>query len=87
MDIPPELRQIIGKTVRGRRILKGMSIETLSEESSLDDKHIGRIERGEANITIETLYKLSLGLGLKSLLELLIEADQEVYQKHKKEIE
>lgn len=73
------LSHYIGKTVRSRRRSKGITIEKLAEESELNDKYLGEIERGEVNISIETLFKIANGLSLKDPSDLLVEATREVY--------
>ncbi|EGR2125747.1 helix-turn-helix domain-containing protein [Vibrio alginolyticus] len=52
----------------GKRILKVRKSKKLSQDrlailAKIDRSYIGRIERGEVNITLEILYKLSETLG------------------------
>jgi len=53
-----------GKRLRSLRVSKKMSQEKLAEMSELHATYIGQIERGEKNPTVETVYKLSNGLGI-----------------------
>lgn len=46
----------------------------MAEMSGLHTNYIGQIERGEKNLTIETLYKVTTGLGI-SLEELFQSID------------
>ena len=53
------LAQILGKNIREIRKAKGFSQESLALQAKIDRSYMGRIERGEANITVDLLYKLS----------------------------
>ncbi|MEK4513101.1 helix-turn-helix domain-containing protein [Paenibacillus sp. FSL K6-2524] len=52
----------IGERLRHMRKSRGLSQEQLAERSSLHTNYIGQIERGEKNLTIETLHKITRGL-------------------------
>ncbi|EKF9436122.1 helix-turn-helix domain-containing protein [Vibrio cholerae] len=52
----------------GKRILKVRKAKSLSQDklailAKVDRSYIGRIERGEVNITLEKLYKIAEALG------------------------
>ena len=49
---------ILGKRIRARRSELGMSQEGLAHEAGLDRSYVGRIERGEHNLTFVALVKL-----------------------------
>jgi transcriptional regulator with XRE-family HTH domain len=49
---------ILGQRIRARRRVLGMSQEGLAHEAGLDRSYVGRIERGEHNLTIIALIKL-----------------------------
>ncbi|MGI8385716.1 helix-turn-helix domain-containing protein [Robertmurraya sp. P23] len=55
---------LIGKRVRTIRKLKGLTQEQLAEKTGLQETYIGGIERGERNISLETLEKISIGLEI-----------------------
>lgn len=61
----------IGATVRAIRQERGMSQEALADEAGLDRSHMGRIERGERNVTLLNLVKVAEALRypLSSLFE------------------
>ena len=42
---------------------KGLSQDQLAELSGLHTNYVGQVERGEKNLTIETLQKIVEGLG------------------------
>lgn len=58
------LSELISTKLRYYRKKQRLTLEQLSEKSGLDDTYIGRIERNEINITIQTLEKLLDGLNL-----------------------
>lgn len=59
----------VGERIRRLRKEKGLSQERLAERSGLHTNYIGQVERGEKNLTLETLEKIVLGLDI-SLEEL-----------------
>ena len=65
-----ELTVSFGLRVREQRKLKKISQEKLAFLSNIDRSYMGRIERGEVNITIEKIYELakSLDVSVKDLL-------------------
>lgn len=65
-----QLAVLLGKNIRHARKKKGYSQEALALNAKLDRSYVGRIERGEANITVELLYKLAavIKCDAKSLL-------------------
>ena len=62
---------LLGKKIRSVRKEIGLSQEALAYESGLDRAYVGKIERGEKNITIAKLLQISDALDL--LLHELIE--------------
>lgn len=64
-----ELVQRLGERIRKLRKQRGLSQEQLGELAGLHTNYIGQIERGEKNLTIETLDKVVSGLEV-SLEEL-----------------
>lgn len=49
---------ILGQRIRARRRELGMSQEGLAHEAGLDRSYVGRIERGEHNLTFIALIRL-----------------------------
>ena len=60
----PHVRQFLGQRVRELRKERGLSQERLGQQSSLSGKFIGEVERGEKSISIDSLYKVSVTLGV-----------------------
>ncbi|MCO8113938.1 helix-turn-helix domain-containing protein [Acinetobacter lwoffii] len=59
-----EISIAFGQLVRKHRKEKNISQEKLALLCSLDRSYMGRIERGEVNITIERLYELAKALEI-----------------------
>lgn len=57
-----ELALLLGKLIRERRLATGMSQERLALACGLDRSYMGRIERGEVNITVSSLYQIAKAL-------------------------
>jgi transcriptional regulator with XRE-family HTH domain len=60
-----DLRKIVGENVRGFRKLQGISREDLCEHANINLNHLGAIERGEENVTLDTLNKLGIAMGIQ----------------------
>lgn len=67
---PDHILPKIGQVIRRLRLEYGMSQEALADASNIDRSHLGRIERGERNLTILNLHKISLALS-KTAWEIL----------------
>ncbi|EJQ04157.1 MULTISPECIES: helix-turn-helix domain-containing protein [Bacillus] len=59
-----ELIKVLGERIRFFRKEQNLSQERLGELSNIHTNHIGAIERGEKNVTIESLAKITHGLGI-----------------------
>lgn len=57
------LAKALGANIRTRRKENGISQDALALECGLDRSYMGRIERGEVNITVEKLYKIAARLN------------------------
>lgn len=60
MDITHEL----GMRIRHYRKVKKITQEQLAEICGLHPTYIGQLERGEKNATIESIYRIALGLHI-----------------------
>lgn len=60
----------VGANIRRIRKENGFSQEGLALKAKMDRSYVGRIERGEVNITLDALYSLSeaIGCNAKTLL-------------------
>ena len=66
-----KISRLVGQRIRHYRTERGLSQERLAELSGCHPTYIGQIERGEKNVTIESLWKIASGLcvPLSRLLE------------------
>lgn len=58
------VRLRVGKNVRHLRRLHGWSQERLAEAVGNTYKHIGQVERGEVNVTIDILAAIAAGFSV-----------------------
>lgn len=54
-----KLAKALGKRIRAQRKVCQVSQDALALACSIDRSYMGRIERGEVNITIEKLYRIA----------------------------
>ncbi len=54
-----QLANAIGRRVRAERKTRNLSQDALALACGIDRSYMGRIERGEVNITIEKLYVIA----------------------------
>jgi transcriptional regulator with XRE-family HTH domain len=73
------VRTEFGKNLRKLRKVKGLSQEQLAYSAGIDRSYIGKVERGQVNLTIEKLYILAVTLGCspKDLIPELIKISAE----------
>jgi len=56
---------ILGATIRDLRTKLGYSQETLAESANLHRTYIGGVERGERNVSIESIIRIAHALKVK----------------------
>ncbi|MDD2037499.1 helix-turn-helix domain-containing protein [Pseudomonas putida] len=56
------LAKDLGQNIRERRMLIGLSQDDLAHACGMDRSYMGRIERGEVNLTVEKLYRIATQL-------------------------
>ena len=68
-----------GKHLRELRFQKGLSQEELAFECDMQPSHIGQLERGLKNPTLDTLVKIANGLKmpLPELIDLTVEIQRQ----------
>ena len=54
----------LGSNIRKARTVVGLSQEALALKAKVDRSYMGRVERGEANITVDLLYKIADVIGV-----------------------
>ncbi|GIP16537.1 hypothetical protein J40TS1_21790 [Paenibacillus montaniterrae] len=70
----------IGKRIRYYRTMRNLTQEELAERISTTGSYVGRMERGERNMKVETLEKVATALNLS--LSTLISGDNDPLQDH-----
>ena len=63
----------LGEAVRTARKAKGLSQDALADAAGIDRSHMGKIERGERNVTLLNMLKIAAALNVTAT-ELLREA-------------
>lgn len=64
---------LFGEAVRARRKALNMSQEALADYAGIDRSHMGKIERGERNVTLLNIVRIAEAMNCKSS-DILIEA-------------
>ena len=72
-----ELQTVLGKRIRELRSKNGFSQESFADHCGLHRTYMGGIERGEHNLTMETVMTISTGLGM-TMSELLSGIEKQV---------
>jgi len=62
---PSALRLALGNAIRKRRKSMGLTLKELSDRTKISLGYLSQIELGKNSASIETLYKISVGLGLR----------------------
>ncbi|MFH1287751.1 MAG: helix-turn-helix transcriptional regulator [bacterium] len=73
------LRKKLGERIRGLRMSTGLTQEELGEKAELSYKFLGEIERGQVNISLDSLEKIANALDIK--IENLFSKDKIYIQK------
>jgi XRE family transcriptional regulator, regulator of sulfur utilization len=60
-----DIQKEIGTTIRRLRNKCGWSQDVFADRSGLNRAHVGEIERGESNVTIQTLKIVADTLGVR----------------------
>ncbi|MBK3472569.1 helix-turn-helix transcriptional regulator [Pseudomonas carnis] len=63
----------LGAAVRARRLELGLSQEALADFAQIDRSHMGKIERGERNVTFLNILRIAKAIQRKPS-ELLVDA-------------
>ena len=63
LDLPTRALYELGDRIRLVRCQKNISQEKLAQKTKLDRSYIGRVERGEQNITFKNLCKIASYFG------------------------
>jgi transcriptional regulator with XRE-family HTH domain len=61
-----DINQLFGRRLRSLREQRGLTQEQLGEQADVSFKHLGAIERGSENPTIELVGKLATALNVQA---------------------
>jgi len=61
--VPSDASRDLGAAIRASRIEKGFTQESFAAQVDLDRSYYGAVERGEHNVTIDTLTIIAEGMG------------------------
>ena len=53
----------LGAAIRAERTARGLSQEALADAAKIDRSHMGKVERGERNVTILNIARIAAALG------------------------
>ena len=56
----------LGDAVRAARKARALSQEALADAAGIDRSHMGKIERGERNVTLLNLTRIAKAMGRKT---------------------
>jgi DNA-binding response OmpR family regulator len=59
------LRESLGSAIRERRKALGLTLAQMAQRSSVSLGYLSQIELGKNSASVETLYRISLGLGVR----------------------
>jgi len=59
------LRESLGNAIRERRKGLGLTLAQMAQRTNVSLGYLSQIELGKNSASIETLYRISLGLGVK----------------------
>ena len=59
------LRESLGTVIRERRKVLGLTLAQMAQRTGVSLGYLSQIELGKNSASIETLYRISLGLGMK----------------------
>ena len=76
------LRSQLGRRIRQLRKTWDWTQDELAERAGLDTKYVGAVERGERNLSIDNVEKISDGLGVEAAQLFLFAADADVSDDH-----
>ncbi|MDG9705566.1 helix-turn-helix domain-containing protein [Streptomyces sp. DH37] len=60
---PPPLRAL--------RTKKGLSLRSVAQRSGIDPGHLSKVERGEKQLSVESLHRLAVVLDIRDLAAVL----------------
>lgn len=62
-----ELQQALGQNLRTYRVERGMSQEAMADFLGVHRTYMGGVERGERNLTLRSVERIAIRLGIDPL--------------------
>jgi len=62
-----ELQQILGRNLRAVRVASGLTQEEFADLLGIHRTYIGGLERGERNVTLQTVERLAASLAVPAM--------------------
>jgi transcriptional regulator with XRE-family HTH domain len=59
-----DIHRVLGRHIRDLRSKRGFSQESFADHCGLHRTYMGSIERGERNLTLQTMLSVAEGLGI-----------------------
>jgi transcriptional regulator with XRE-family HTH domain len=73
--MPSQFLKLLGDRVRQRRLGLGISQEAFANKCGVHRTYIGKVERGEQNVSMGSLERIAKGLGVR-ISQLVREAEE-----------
>lgn len=61
-----KLKYVVGENIRRIRFQRGLTQEQLAEELGMSVRYLAGVERGERNLSLDTLDDLAARLGVQT---------------------
>jgi len=62
-----DLQRIVGRNLRAYRQAQGLSQEAFADQLSVHRTYMGALERGERNLTLQSVERLAEELGVEAI--------------------
>jgi transcriptional regulator with XRE-family HTH domain len=59
-----DLQRRLGRNLRSVRLAKGLSQEAFADMLRIHRTYVGGLERGERNVTLKTVERIAIALGV-----------------------
>lgn len=63
----PSLVRTFARNLRATRLRQGLTQEELADRASLHRTYVGSVERGERNVTLDSLDRIAKALGVTAV--------------------
>lgn len=67
LSVEGDLQRLVGDNLRAAREGRGISQEAFADLLGVHRTYLGAVERGERNLTLQTVERLAARLGIQAL--------------------